>query len=224
MRRRLDLHTRNRGFTLTELLVALVVLSLTSLLLLQGVMSGSRMWRHGEDVGATAETIQSAQELVRSRLERTYLETAYDAIPPYPFFKGDDAALTFDSVPPENSGDAEARTYTLFVTTSGDLAFSSVSVLDPTPYGKVSPLQRTEILLRGVQSVNISYFDPGPGAERGWKVSWIRRIHPPALVRVQVNFPPGDSRWWPPLLVHPIAMIDRSCQFLPHSSVCAGRS
>ena len=224
MRPRLESSAQEAGFTLTELLVSLSVLALMSLLLLQGLKASGHLWRRSLDASVVADNIQSAQELVRQRLERTYFETALDAIPAYPFFVGGDAALTFVSVPPDHNGDAELRIYTLSVTTGGDLVFSSISSLDSNPVGKPPSSRQTEVLLHGVQSLDVSYFDAGPGENRGWKPAWQKRIHPPALVRLQVNFPPGDQRWWPTLLVHPIATTDRECQVTPHSSVCAGRS
>lgn len=224
MRPGLETLPREAGFTLTELLVSLSVLALMSLLLLQGIKASGHLWRRSLNASEVAENIQSAQELVRYRLERTYFETALDAIPAYPFFIGADTNLTFVSAPPDNNGTAELRIYTLSVTTGGDLVFSSISSLDPNPASKQPSSRRTEVLLRDVQSIDISYFDAGPGEDRGWKPSWKKRIHPPALVRLRVNFPPGDNRWWPTLLVHPIATTDRDCQLSPRSSVCAGRS
>ena len=224
MRPRLESIAQEAGFTLTELLVSLSVLALMSLLLLQGVQASRHVWQGGSRVSAAADTIQSAQELVRYRLERTYFETAMDAIPPYPFFSGDDGALTFISVPPGSGGVAALRTYTLSVSAEGDLVFTSISTLDPSPSAKTPSSRRVEFLLHGVESLSVAYFDPGPGEGRGWKSSWQRRSHPPALVRLQVNFPVDDRRWWPALLVHPIATADRECLVSPLSSVCAGRS
>ncbi len=212
------------GFTLTELLVGLALLALISLLLVQSLGAGSNLWRRIAGGSAIAETIQGAQEMLRQRLERAYPETAVDAIPPYTFFDGKDATLTFYAPPPDNRGPGALRRYTLGVTAAGDLAFSSRdSLFGNLPDDRVPP-PLIEVLLRGVQSLDVSYFDPALSPAGGWRRSWQMRAHPPALVRLQVNFPPGDHRWWPELLVHPIATIDRGCILSRGTHQCAGRS
>lgn len=223
MRPRIDALSE-AGFTLTELLVALAVLALMSLLMLQGIKTASRLWSGSLSSGAVADAIQSAEELIRYRLERTYFETAMDAIPSYPFFSGSDTSVTFISQAPGRDGKAPLRRYTLLVTTAGDLVFSSISTLEPNPINQEPSSLQTEVLLHGVESLDLAYYDSGPAAELGWKPSWQRRSHPPALVRVKVNFLEGDHRWWPSLLVHPVATVDRDCQMTLHSGLCAGRS
>jgi len=212
------------GFTLTELLVSLALLVLVSLLLLRGLGASGALWRGAARVSAAAENIQGAQELLRHRLEHTYLETALDAIPPYPFFDGGDTTLIFYAPPPDNNGTGALRRYTLAVTAGGVLTLSSRDSLFGNRSADQVPPPLVEALLRGVQSLDISYFDSTPGPSYGWQQSWRRRSHPPALVRLQVNFPPNDHRWWPQLLVHPIATTDRDCVLSRSTRRCAGRS
>ena len=220
MRPRSDVSPRQAGFTLTEQLVALFVLSLVGLLLLQGVGAATRLWRRsGSDV-TVAETIQSAEQLLRSRLESTYLETQTNAIPPYPYFDGLDNQLTFYATAPRNNASAALRRYTISVTAAGDLILSSRdSVFGLLPDAMVPP-PLIEVLLHGVQSIDIAYFEVG----HGWQRSWQMRSHPPALVRLQLRFPLGDHRWWPDLIVHPIATVDRQCVLSISMHGCMGRS
>jgi general secretion pathway protein J len=215
-----DDHPAQAGFTLTELLVSLAILAFVSLLLMQSFSASGNIWRRGAGSAAVAETIQGAQELLRYRIAYAYPETAIDAIPPYAFFDGRDSALIFFGPPPDNHSSNEIRYYTLSVTTGGDLQL--ISGLSRSRTDKSPPL--TETLLHGVQSLDLSYFDPAPGRNHGWQSSWHLRAQPPALVRLQVNFLPGDHRWWPELLVHPIATIDRNCILSRNTHRCAGRA
>lgn len=212
------------GFTLTELLVSVALLALVGLLLVQGLAAARNLRHRGTGATAVAETIQAAQELLRQRLAHAYAETANDAIPPYTFFDGKDTVLTFYAPPPDNLGPAALRRYTLAVTAGGDLLLTSRNSLFANRPDNQVPQPLAEVLLHGVQSLDVSYFDAAPGRGHGWQSSWQLRAHPPALVRLQVNFPPGDHRWWPELLIHPIATIDRECILSRSTHWCAGRS
>jgi general secretion pathway protein J len=219
-----DESDKDGGFTLTELLVSLAILGLISLLLVQSLGTGANVWRRSFAPTVLAQSIQGAQELLRQRIAYAYPETAIDAIPPYAFFDGRNDTLVFYGPSPGNVAPDALRRYTLAVTTAGDLRLMSYSSLfGLRPELKGAPAT-TELLLQGVQSLNLSYFDPGPGSGRGWRPAWRLRARPPALVRVQVNFPPGDHRWWPELLVHPITTIDRQCILSRSDHLCAGRA
>ncbi len=203
------------------MLVALALLALFSVLLVQGFGMGQHYWRGVVARTAVAEAIDGAQNSLRYRLERMYFETRYDATPPYPGFDGTDSSMTFFAPPPESQSPGALRQYTLGVSTAGDLVLTSRSDLWGNIHERISGPPLSETILRDVESIELAYFDAGNGAD--WRSAWHKRSAPPALLRLRVNFPPGDSRWWPDLIIRPFANVDSDCMRAVGTSRCAGR-
>ncbi|MCF4164786.1 prepilin-type N-terminal cleavage/methylation domain-containing protein [Zavarzinia compransoris] len=206
-----DRASRQRGVSLVESLVALALLAFLSLLMLQGVASGSLLVGGAMRRTATAETIEGAQALLRQRITRAWPATRYDQGPPVADFGGDDRNLTFWAPPPEAGGPGPMRRYHLEIA-GGDLVLSGRPGLarrDATP----------EVLLRGVRRLAIAYLDDAGE----WRRDWAGQARPPRLVRIEVEFPAGDGRWWPALLVHPVTTVDVDCVQGEIAGRCAGR-
>jgi general secretion pathway protein J len=210
------------GFGLTETLVSLALLAILSLLILQGVGAGRNIWRGVAARAETAESIQGAQAILRDRVENIFPATRYDAQQPYPDFGGTGSAMAFLAPPAQANAPAALQRYLLHVDAAGNLVLSSTSDvlgLYPADYG-VRP--HDEVLLRGVQTLAVSYFDGSAGGGT-WRAVWDRRPFLPALVRIQVTFAAGDSRWWPPLIVRAAATIDSECLNSNRTGHCGGR-
>lgn len=64
------------------------------------------------------------------------------------------------------------------------------------------------VLIEGIADVRISYFGQSQSAEEPprWHDRWEAMPLPPALVSVRIAFPPGDRRFWPDLVVAPMAV------------------
>lgn len=218
-------HECNRyddGVGLTELLVSLALLALISLLILQGVGTGRHLWRGVSARAETAEAIQSAQALLRERLEQIYPATRYDAQQPYPDFEGAPATLAFLAPPSDSLGHGALRRYLLRVDANGDLLLSSTSDLWGL-YPEDNGIRPTgEVLLHGVRGLSFAYFDGGLG-KGVWRTTWHQRSVLPGLIRLQVAFPQGDTRWWPTFMVHAATTIDSECINPNGSGHCGGR-
>jgi len=217
-----DIPEKDAGFGLTETLVSLALLALLSLLILQGVGAGRNIWRGVAARAQTAESIQAAQAVLRDRVEDIFPATRYDAQQPYPDFGGSNSAMTFLAPTAQANGQAALRRYALHVDSAGNLVLSGSSDLlglYPEDY-HVRPSD--EVLLHGVQSLAVSYFDKSADGGR-WRMAWDRRPYLPAMVRIQVAFGAGDMRWWPPLIMRPAATIDSECQNINRNGHCGGR-
>lgn len=222
MRRPADTHGNDAGFGLTETLVSLALLAILSLLILQGVGAGRNIWRGVAARAETADAIQAAQAVLRGRFEKLFPATRYDAQQPYPNFGGTGYAMGFLAPPGQANGPASLRRYSLHVDAAGNLVLSSTSDLlglYPEDHGVRAS---DEVLLRGVRTLAISYFDGSAGSGT-WRAAWNRRPDLPALVRVQVAFAPGDTRWWPPLIMHAATTIDSECLNFNRTGHCGGR-
>jgi prepilin-type N-terminal cleavage/methylation domain-containing protein len=217
-----DTHVGDAGFGLTETLVSLALLAVLSLLILQGAGAGRNIWRGVATRAETAETIQGAQAVLRDRFERAFPATRYDAQQPYPDFSGTRSAMGFLAPPALVNGPAGLQRYLLHVDSLGNLVLSSTSDvmgLYPENYGV---RLHDEVLLHGVQTLAVSYFD-GTAGGGSWRTVWDRRPSLPALVRIQVAFAAGDTRWWPPLIVRAATTIDSECLNFNRTGHCGGR-
>jgi general secretion pathway protein J len=203
------------GFALIEALASLVLVGLISLMLIDGVGAGTRVWERLDARAAGGESVEAAQSLLRDRIERMYPADRYDAPRAYVDFAGSAGRLSFLAPPPQAVGPAPLRRFQLGLTDSGDL------VLDADPQiGPDGP--RTQIvLLRGVRALAISYFGAAlADPQRRWRADWSHRAQPPEAVRLRLAFAPGDRRQWPDLVVRPGASVGADCSYSASGGGC----
>ncbi|MEI9932267.1 MAG: type II secretion system protein [Rhizomicrobium sp.] len=178
------MRSREAGYTLIELMVSLIILAMVSVMMLQGITTGRRVWERADVANARGETISGAQMLLRSRLERAYPATRYDKIPSYADFFGTASGVSFLSPPRDIHAPWGLMRYTLALAPNGDLALSSLSdlAIDPTAPGE--PL----VLLHNVQQLDIGYFGVvPPDKDPAWHDQWQLMPTLPLLMRVRYN-------------------------------------
>ena len=214
-------HRGEAGFSLVEMLVALVLLGLAALLMAQGFASGRRLWTDQERRVVAGEAVESAQSLVRDRIERLRPVTRMAGLAPYADLDGAPDRLEFLSIPPDAERPAPLRRYRLALSDHGDLVLGSAARASTDQAGEP---YADQALVKGTQSLDIDYFGPArPGDAPGWQRDWTRRASPPQLVRIRVTFPAGDRRTWPELIVAPAASLDTLCAVDPATGGCRGR-
>ena len=194
---------RQSGFTLLEILVALVVLGFLMVGLTQGVRAGLTMWgAQTRRVGETADLDASARVL-RRLLSGISLPAAggvlgasstekFEALP---------ESLTFVGDLPTGFGTTRRADITLELH-EGRLVLRwtprrhELSIAPPP-----EPIE-TE-LIRGVERFDLAYWgSPSPSESAGWQSRWDRRDIP-ELIRVRLGFAKGDRRRWPDLMAAP---------------------
>lgn len=193
---------RDGGFTLLEVLVALVVLGLLTVGLAQGVRTGLAMW------GAQTRRIERTADLdAVERLLRGLFATVPSPIAAR--FTGD-AALA-DAL----AGEAGRVAFTGRMPTGLGTTRRAHMVLEraggrlvlrwtPAPHETLAgppPAPRRTVLLDGVRRLAIAYWGRlVPNRPPGWQNRWTGAI-PPELIRVRLSFAKGDPRRWPDLVV-----------------------
>ena len=187
---------RQRGFTLLEVLVALVVLALVLGGLAQGSQFGLRIADRQSAAIASAGDMDAADRLLRRVIEQAYPGTSTSA----PFLAAGPSSLGFTAnlavaSPGLFSGDADVS---IGVTADRRLVLRWTPHLHATPLAP-SPAPQEATLLPGVQRVEFGYW----GGEGSWLAAWTERTLPP-LIRIRLIFPPGGRAAWPDIIVEPM--------------------
>lgn len=188
---------REAGFTLLEIVVALVVFGVLLLTLARGTEFGLTAFDRQDRMASESGRLQAVDALLRRLLSGLDPGTQVDGST----VTGARHALAFRaplSIGGRRGGGdqppmADLR---LSVDDAGHL------VLFWLPYRHVvrtgpAPAPNREVLLERVERIDLDYWSDG-----GWHQRWDGR-QPPALIRLRIVFPDGDPRRWPDIVVAP---------------------
>jgi general secretion pathway protein J len=198
-------HARQAGFTLLEILVALVVLGFLLLGLAEGVRFGLRAWDSENRLLDRSADMDAVERVLRG------LITAADPggfTEPSPF-KG--RASTLDLVTRLPMSAEGMVTRDAAVGLGVDAKHRLVLRWSPHPHAQrltPAPAAQELALLEGVDHVAFSYLR-GPEQGGGWTDTWELPTLP-LLVRVTIDFPKDDRRHWPTIEAAP--MLTRAGQ------------
>jgi general secretion pathway protein J len=194
---------RDAGFTLLEVLVALVVFGLLMAGLAQSVRFGLSAW------GTQAIIVDRHNDL--DAVDRT-LRTLIDQMDPGSSYtngaqvEGDSRQFSFITELPVASGDMATRQAD--VSLMVDAAHRFLLLWSPhrrsVVAGRVVP-NRT-VLLENVDHVEFSY---RPANSLSWLRAWNGRSLPD-LVRIRILFRAGDERHWPDIVAAPMLDVNSS--------------
>ena len=183
---------KSAGFTLLEILVALLVLGF----LIVGLTGAARY-------GLTAAGRQAALSDQRGELDavdRTVRRIVADADPQSPLVGAAGMLALVSALPAGARSTAQDAEIGLGVDARRRLVLRWTAHSSARPLGPAPAAQEVE-LLRDVQGIALSYWPAvGPG---GWRASWNDPTLP-ALIRLRVIFPDGDARRWPEIVVAPM--------------------
>jgi general secretion pathway protein J len=195
------------GFTLMELLVALVVFGLLMVGLTRGIETGFKTWeRQADSVGQTSE-LDAVDRALRGMLG--HLDAGGGVV--LAQIAGDSSHFEFTSDLPHAAALAD-RHADMNLLLSGDKLILRWSPhrheqvigagLGLHPPGYHDPNAHDEVLLRGVAAIELAYWHKpdavGQGA--GWRADWSEHF-PPELIRLRIRFAKTDHRHWPDLVV-----------------------
>ena len=193
------------GFTLIELLVALTLMALLSVILFGGLRFGVRAWDTGGQRIEQVSQIETVQNLLRRQISQVRLLPQSAEAGPIAPFVGDAHGLVFIAPLPAHRGIGGSY---LFRLTESDRDGRSDLTLAWHLYrpelltGDLQAFDEETPLLEDIAGIELSYFGaPNPEQPTQWWDAWDGANGRPQLVRVRVEFPPGDVRRWPDLIV-----------------------
>ena len=194
-----------RGFTLIEILVAVMLLGLLMAALFGGVRLGVRAWEASGTRLDDDARMNAVEDFLRERLTQARLPGAV-AIQTGPAFRGERDRLNFVTLMPEHLGIGPERML-LTLSKAGDGADLSVAWW-PADLGDDSDAARdavhSRVLLAKVAELRLTYFGQVEAKQPPvWSEVW-DQASLPLLVRVRLGFPDRDARSWPDLIVRPM--------------------
>lgn len=184
------------GFTLLEVLAALVVSGILLAMLTQGLQVGLRGWSVAQGIDAGTTTLEATDLALRGLLDRASLADplTYDRA-----FTGTPTGMAFTTTMPQQFGTPVPLEADVSVVSDGHHL-----VLHWRPHHarwiEAPPPPATELLVDGVIGLQLAYFLPARDGRGGsWLTAW-SSPNLPRLVRIHCVFAPGDRRRWPDIV------------------------
>jgi general secretion pathway protein J len=183
------------GFTLLEVLVAVLVFGILMTSLVQGTQFGLRAWT------LQAHIVEAHQDLdVVDRTLRRLVSTMDPGNRAYgpPNFSGNRRSMAFTGALPDavDAFGTRQADVILSVDTAHRLVLRWAAHF-AAPLGPPLAPHVTE-LLTDVDHLELSYWTAGQSQDH-WADEWSSDVLP-RLVRIKIVFGPGDTRQWPPIL------------------------
>ncbi|WP_428395738.1 prepilin-type N-terminal cleavage/methylation domain-containing protein [Lichenicoccus sp.] len=184
------------GFTLLEIIVALVVLGVLLATLSQGVHFGFAAWGRQNQSVQVAESLQATDRTLRRLAEQIEPGTERDAGK----LIGEPHAMALTSTLPIGpDGAMAAADISLMVDHDHQLILSWL----PHVHAQrlvAAPPPHVSVLLSHVDTIDLGYWSDSAAA---WSTSW-DNTSVPDLIRIRIVFPAHDKRHWPDIVAAPI--------------------
>ena len=193
------------GFTLIELLVGLTLMALISVILFGGLRFGVRAWETGGERIEQVSRVEMVQNLLRRQVSQARrLPQAADAGSVAPFV-GEAESLVFIAPLPVHRGIGGSYLFRLTRRESdgrSDLALAWQLYRPELLTGGLAEPDEEATLLEDIVGVELAYYGAvDQGQPMQWWDTWDGARGMPQLVRLRIEFPPGDQRRWPDLII-----------------------
>lgn len=187
-----------RGFTLLEMIVVVAVMGFLVIGLTEGSRFGLRAYKHQADMIANHDQFDAVDRTLRQLLTQVQMRGGTEA-----------GALAFTgNLPAAVAIGTRRADMDLLVDPDHQLILNWVPHRHETPLGNPEkPV--TTVLLRGVGRMDIGYWHGGDANAAGDQSGWNDQLNAnetPKLIKITLQFPPGDKRSWPAIIVAPAAL------------------
>lgn len=190
-----------QGFTLLELLVGVVLLSLLVVTMYSGFRLGARSWESGEAKSETATRMRLVSGFIRRHLSEARVVVTRKANRAQPAFEGSRTEMRFVGEMPSHlglGGPYSIRIHTL--EDRGSQLAVSLSPHDPESGPAPDAPAHESVLIDDLLEARFSYFGvPRRGADRRWYEQWSDARNLPTLIRLELESESAGQ--WPELVV-----------------------
>lgn len=188
------------------MLVAISLMALLSVILFGGLRFGMRAWEVGGEYIDRLTRIERIQNLLRQEIGQALLPAPGAIGVPVPTFFGGPESLTFVAALPAHRGIAGPHLFQLAWRKSdgrSDLVLTWTLFRPERVARDIVPEEGAQsVLIENVAVAELSYYgalDEQRPPE--WQSVWDGVNLRPRLVRLHVEFPLGDPRRWPDLII-----------------------
>lgn len=206
----------DKGFTLMELLVALTLLGLLTMLMFGSLRFGVQVWARSNGTISQDNALGLAETRVRNDLSRAYPMYRSNGTKASVAFEGAPRAISY-LVPSQEMPGALVRVALRIEDDNGSLQLSRTEELELA----TTPSPHTKLLLQHLKNAEFAYFGRASAKEPPfWSNSWRQATSLPSLIKIGVQT--NDGRWseW---VVAPRIVADVGCVFDPLTKSCRGR-
>ncbi|MEM7024310.1 MAG: prepilin-type N-terminal cleavage/methylation domain-containing protein, partial [Pseudomonadota bacterium] len=195
---------RESGFTLLELLVAITLLGVLMAALFGALRLGNKIWDTGEARLDAIARVQVVQDFLRRQLAQTVpLDEPSEGSS---VFLGAKDSVRFVSFLPEHLGGGVSLLELALAAPQNGAEHGNLVIrinpidLDTEAVSEADAEER--VLIEQVEALELAYFGAArPNAEPIWWQEWEAQQTLPRLIRMKLQFPEGDGRRWPELIV-----------------------
>lgn len=196
-----------RGLTLVETLVGLVVMSLLATVLFNALNLASRSWERAEKRAVTSEHLLVITQFLQRELSQSLPVSRFEDDRRRLLFKGTRRSLQFVSQIPSHRGGPHALYLLRLEARKGDAGYRLEFSYHPigAEFSDASELGTAQddakVLLEGLTRVRFEYFGRPPNRETPvWRDRWGIPNALPRLVRISLDHA-GPSDPWPAILI-----------------------
>jgi general secretion pathway protein J len=204
------------GFTLVELIVALVLMAGMASILFGSLSLAARSWDGGEAKVGQVSDMRSAQTYLRAQISAQYPQRMWKVAELPLLFAGERDEMRYAAVLPERVAAGGVYFFRLAVVRTGEKSqlvqervVPDVAALQPPEFGDAE----RSVLAEGIAELRIGYFGRDPGASDAdtptWRERWEDRQRLPLLVRLDVK--PVKGAAWPTLVIEPRRSPEAGC-------------
>ncbi len=201
-----------RGTTLVELIVSMVLLSLSLSIMYGGMWFANNVSDRATELSANSDALMHGQRFLRRTISSAVLSEES--------FLGRPSTLEFVA-PLRRDGLPDGRYKLSFKVQAANVAkYLQVSwekLASPGPASVDRPVAGESVVLRDLDSLSIEYLQSGRSTGAVWASSWNGRGLP-KLVRISAKFANGQV--WPDLYIAPAATRAVSCVYDSVSRDC----
>ncbi len=211
------LHTGlSRGFTLLELVVALLLLALMSAVLYGSLSLSANSWDRGAAKAEQASDMRLTEEYLRQALSAQHPLLFHKVADQPLYFLGTRDSLSFAAALPGRAGGGMYY-FRVALTPADETKRLTLARLIPD-YGATALPEFADadksVLADGIAEVRFGYFGRDPDVNAAstptWRDRWDDPHVLPMLIRMEVQ--PAKGAAWPPLIVEPRVAPEAGCR------------
>jgi general secretion pathway protein J len=209
-------HRYGQGFTLLELIVALLLLTLMSALLYGSLSLSANSWDRGEAKAQQASDMRLTEGFLRQALSAQHPLLFHKVADQPLYFLGTSDSLSFAAALPARTGGGMYY-FRIALTPAGETSRLTLARLWPDYGATALPEFRDaekSVLADDVAALRFAYFGRDPDSNEAatptWRDRWDDPHVLPMLIRMEVK--PAKSASWPPLIVEPRIAPEAGCR------------